>query len=1229
MDNRNDDNNSNNNKASTDNNNASTDNNNNNASTEKNKESSDNQLDHQSSGREERLRVAAADSATSLLSRAFSADSFSRHYPASHLTATTSTPGSISSSTTSLSTTAPKRLSTSSATVASAVSATSAKHQKKHRTPSSLPQDTQAIVNWCPVRGDRPDLASEGSELLTSVLTSGAHRTRAFTVADGPSSASSALSASSASSALSAAVQNPREPPQIPHRRLAAFLPSELAKRPPLATSSSSSPSPASSPSPTPSTADKLPSVDAVKRQRVGGGDPRAPGAARTDEGGLFSLGSPPRARVFHPSDVFQPRRKVGTKAFKRKAMHGGTTRRRRSSLPSRSSTCLKAELLLMQESRQSKDDLWIGFRAVAAVASGAASTATSAASSASSVAGAAAKWIAESSYPSLPKLSGSMNNTPLALSQLELTTAPAYTPVHNVLLAGEDLLHQASVSLRYGDSSRKRNVTESGVLFLSNFRLIFQSNEARSRHIIAIPFLSLNQIIRKNHPSISQIKFICKDEWKLKFAFAHRSKSDDMEKIYHFVQRQMQFHSITELFAFTYKKALYLQSLGVGLNAFSPENLRLNSSSSGRSASRDRIRKKDTLTSSTPELSDEDTKALEVDAGWLVYDHLKEFERMGISTTDVDLSTRPTVAPLDAAENTTATATATVRKNRTWRVYRGNEDYSAVHTYPKYLCLPAALSDEDVRQCMDFRSKGRIPVLSWKSPKRTCTLTRCSQPLVGVFGDRNKSDEKLLRTIRKANDEFSDILYIVDARARVAAVGNKAKGAGHEIGRWYPNCTLEFMNIDNIHAIRESFTKLGTLIRVGSSQWLSSLESTGWLRHIHRILKASVKIALALAKGYSVLVHCSDGWDRTAQLCSLSQLMIDPYYRTLRGFEVLIEKEWLSFGHKFADRVGHQVKLRASPSERSPIFLQFLDCVHQMIHQFPTMFEFNNTFLMELADQSSSCRFGTFLCNSEAERAEQNLPQLTMSLWTEVNESADTYVNHLYAPPSAPLDYRQVLRPLSDTRHLRFWTEFFLRHQPTASPHIPLDAGGHHLLARLHEQQLELDTLRRALLDAESELERAHQLHQEDLMAFVEGNRRECREARSRATVHRIVKDILDRVSEEIASNAEEAALVGSDDEAEPLMFSAQQQAALFRPPSNRTMKRNPLWVPDHWVTNCAACARPFTNTRRRHHCRYCGKIFCHRDTSQRTAIPELGYPKAVRVCDKCSAHLRSTPKA
>lgn len=66
-------------------------------------------------------------------------------------------------------------------------------------------------------------------------------------------------------------------------------------------------------------------------------------------------------------------------------------------------------------------------------------------------------------------------------------------------------------------------------------------------------------------------------------------------------------------------------------------------------------------------------------------------------------------------------------------------------------------------------------------------------------------------------------------------------------------------------------------------------------------ILAGALRIADKVESGKtSVVVHCSDGWDRTAQLTSLSMLMLDGHYRTIRGFEVLLEKEWLSFGHRF-----------------------------------------------------------------------------------------------------------------------------------------------------------------------------------------------------------------------------------------------------------------------------------------------------------------------------------------
>ena len=41
----------------------------------------------------------------------------------------------------------------------------------------------------------------------------------------------------------------------------------------------------------------------------------------------------------------------------------------------------------------------------------------------------------------------------------------------------------------------------------------------------------------------------------------------------------------------------------------------------------------------------------------------------------------------------------------------------------------------------------------------------------------------------------------------------------------------------------------------------------------------------------------CKKKRDRTAQLVSLAQIILDPYFRTITGFEVLIEKDWLCFG--------------------------------------------------------------------------------------------------------------------------------------------------------------------------------------------------------------------------------------------------------------------------------------------------------------------------------------------
>jgi hypothetical protein len=48
-------------------------------------------------------------------------------------------------------------------------------------------------------------------------------------------------------------------------------------------------------------------------------------------------------------------------------------------------------------------------------------------------------------------------------------------------------------------------------------------------------------------------------------------------------------------------------------------------------------------------------------------------------------------------------------------------------------------------------------------------------------------------------------------------------------------------------------------------------------------LLRAAVTVVSAIEhEERPVLVHCSDGWDRTPQIVALAELLLDPYYRTI-----------------------------------------------------------------------------------------------------------------------------------------------------------------------------------------------------------------------------------------------------------------------------------------------------------------------------------------------------------
>ncbi|KAG5440913.1 hypothetical protein PCK2_000068 [Pneumocystis canis] len=388
---------------------------------------------------------------------------------------------------------------------------------------------------------------------------------------------------------------------------------------------------------------------------------------------------------------------------------------------------------------------------------------------------------------------------------------------------------------------------------------------------------------------------------------------------------------------------------------------------------------------------------------GWTLYQPIKEFERQGIGT-----------------------------RTKNWRITDINKDYVLCSTYPSVLVVPSKISDNVIRYASKFRSKGRFPVLTYIHSSNNCSITRSAQPMVGIKQNRSLQDEYLVSAIFETTaPKDSSILsevrelslgnnLVVDARPSANAMANVAIGAGTENMENYKGARKVYLGIDNIHVMRDSLSRVIEALKDSSMIHLppdrNLLVKSNWLKYLGIILEGSVFIARTIHIDYShVLIHCSDGWDRTSLLSSLAQLCLDPYYRTFEGFMVLIEKDWLSFGHRFAARLGHlynekcfvtsnnvssvsmstknyfaqqaflnmqskfkEMSRNSHSRDISPIFHQFLDCTYQILHQFSNRFEFNEHFLLKLFYHTYSCQYGSFLYNNEKERITANVREKT-----------------------------------------------------------------------------------------------------------------------------------------------------------------------------------------------------------------------------------------------------------
>ncbi|XP_066510336.1 myotubularin-related protein 12-like isoform X2 [Hoplias malabaricus] len=337
-------------------------------------------------------------------------------------------------------------------------------------------------------------------------------------------------------------------------------------------------------------------------------------------------------------------------------------------------------------------------------------------------------------------------------------------------------------------------------------------------------------------------------------------------------------------------------------------------------------------------------------------------------------------------------------------RVVTENENFELSKRLPKFFIIPAAVTDEDISK---FPGKG-LPIWCWSHHSGCALFKASSLP--------PSQEEGLLQP-------YMDRMLHAVAHTHLYSLKTE------DLSETLPT----------IQDIQQSYTKFKQFFLIDNStdfwlsdvKWFSSLENTGWLDIIRQCLHKAVEVVECLEKeNTNVLILEEEGTDLCCVISSLVQIMLDPHYRTLLGFQSLVQKEWVSGCHAFLDRCNPLYQKDKECQCPSPVFLLFLECVWQLLQQQSPAFQFSETFLTVLSDSLHVPVFSTFLFNSACQReitlqaesqGSQTTPFNCPAVWDWSvqfdSKAQELFINPLYADK---FKQDKVLRKVPRPKHQR-----------------------------------------------------------------------------------------------------------------------------------------------------------------------------------------------------------------